>query len=70
MAHRVRFDYVVHEDGRAFHPGEVFEPSPETLENQGYKLDPVTPEPAAKTQKIQGPPQDRMIKKPPRAKKR
>ena len=39
MQFRVRYDYVVHEGSRVYHPGEVFTPSPATLESQGWKLD-------------------------------
>ncbi len=68
MQHRVRHDYVVHLGaGRTLGPGEVFEPSPEVLENQGYKLDPLpAPEqqmkPEPETREVPKPPKDRAIK--------
>ncbi len=74
--HRVRHDYTVHlGPGRTLGPGEVFEPSAEVLEKQGYKLDRLpepepekekksevrlAPEPA--TKEVPKPPKDRAIK--------
>ena len=41
-AYRVRNGYVVHlPDSKCLEEGEVFEPSPEVLENQGWKVEPV-----------------------------
>ncbi len=69
--YRVREGYVVHlENGKKLSPGEVFEPSLEVLDSQGWKIEPVkeaepvaeNPKPATKD--VEAPPQDRMIKKP------
>lgn len=72
--HRVRHDYTVHlGPGRTLGPGEVFEPSSEVLEKQGYKLDLVrekAPAPSAEKAIAPGPeskdvsksPKDRAIK--------
>jgi hypothetical protein len=72
--HRVRHDYTVHlGPGRTLGPGEVFEPSAEVLEKQGYKLDLVQEEaPKPEAEKAEGkgpeakdvsrPPKDRAVK--------
>ena len=42
MKYRVRQGYVVHQGVRVILPGEVFVPSPEVLETQAWKIEPVT----------------------------
>jgi hypothetical protein len=73
--HRVRHDYTVHlGPGRTLGPGEVFEPTTEVLEKQGYKLDRLPdPEPETKaeaqaepekseTREVPKAPKDRAVK--------
>jgi len=76
MQYRVRNDYVVHlGKGNVVKSGEVFEPTPKVLEEQGWKLEPVNGEqPPAKTngpgpasspetKEVPEPPKDRAMKK-------
>jgi len=76
MQYRVRDDYVVHlGKGNVLKAGEVFEPTPKVLEEQGWKLEPVNGEPqpgkangpdpvlAPETKEVPEPPKDRAIKK-------
>ncbi len=69
--YQVREGYVVHlENGKKLSSGEVFEPDQEVLESQGWKIEPVkeaepvAEQPKTTTKDVEGPPQDRMIKKP------
>ncbi len=69
--YRVREGYVVHlENSKTLSPGEVFEPSQEVLDSQGWKIEPVKEAESVAEQLMQAakdveaPPQDRMIKKP------
>ena len=68
--HRVRHDYTVHlGPGKTLGPGEVFEPSPEVLEKQGYKLDRLPdPEPETKAEAKAEPekPEAREVSKAPK----
>ena len=54
-AFRVRNGYVVHlPDGKCLEEGEVFEPSPEIMDYQGWKVEPVPVEkPQAEAEKLQ-----------------
>jgi hypothetical protein len=76
MQYRVRNDYVVHlGKGNVVKSGEVFEPTPKVLEEQGWKLEPVNGEkppvkskepdlaPAPETKEVPEPPKDRAMKK-------
>jgi hypothetical protein len=76
MQYRVRDDYVVHlGKGNVLKAGEVFEPTPKVLEEQGWKLEPVNGEPQAgntkapdpapvpETKEVPEPPKDRAMKK-------
>jgi hypothetical protein len=76
MQYRVRDDYVVHlGKGNVLKSGEVFEPTPKVLEEQGWKLEPVNgeapagkgkdPDPALapETKEVPEPPKDRAMKK-------
>ncbi len=69
--YQVREGYVVHlENGKKLSPGEVFEPSQDVLDSQGWKIEPVREAEAVVEQTkqvakdVEAPPQDRMIKKP------
>ncbi len=69
--YRVREGYVVHlENGKELSPGEIFEPAPEVLDSQGWKIEPVkeaelvAEQSKPTTKDVEKPPQDRMIKKP------
>jgi len=76
MQYRVRDCYVVHlGKGNVLKSGEVFDPSPKVLEEQGWKIEPVGDEPhqakgdkldpASKpeTKEVPEPPKDRAVKK-------
>lgn len=76
MQYRVRDEYVVHlGKGNVLKAGEVFEPTPKVLAEQGWKIEPVgdesqpgksdKPDPAAKpeTKEVPEPPKDRAMKK-------
>jgi hypothetical protein len=76
MQYRVRDNYVVHlGKGNVLKSGEVFEPTPKVLEEQGWKLEPVNgeaptakakepdPAPAPETKEVPEPPKDRAMKK-------
>jgi hypothetical protein len=39
MAYRVRVGFVVHEGPRVYYPGQIFQPTLATLENQSWKLE-------------------------------
>jgi hypothetical protein len=68
--YRVREGYVVHLPGtrQTLSPGEVFEPSPEVLTKQSWKIEPVQEtepvkeEPKPETKEVKKPPRDRAIK--------
>ncbi len=69
--YRVREGYVVHlENSKTLSPGEIFEPSQEVLDSQGWKIepvketDPVVEQTKQAAKDIEAPPQDRMIRKP------
>lgn len=58
--YRVREGYVVHfEGGRTLSAGETFEPSPDVLARQSWKIEPVL----AATREMLKPPRDRAIKR-------
>jgi len=76
MQYRVRDAYVVHlGKGNVVKGGEVFEPTPKVLEEQGWKIEPVNgepkpdktkgpdPAPAPETKEVPDPPKDRAMKK-------
>jgi hypothetical protein len=76
MQYRVRDDYVVHlGKGNVLKSGEVFEPTPKVLKEQGWKLEPVNgepqpgktkdpdPAPSPETKEVPEPPKDRAMKK-------
>ncbi len=76
MQYRVRDEYVVHlGKGNVVKGGEVFEPTPKVLEEQGWKIEPVGEEPQAgksdkpdpitkpEIKEVPEPPKDRALKK-------
>jgi hypothetical protein len=76
MHYRVRDAYVVHlGKGNVVKGGEVFEPTPKVLQEQGWKIEPVNGEPkpdktkapdsapAPETKEVPEPPKDRTMKK-------
>jgi len=76
MQYRVRDEYVVHlGKGNVLKAGEVFEPTPKVLEEQGWKIEPVNgepqpgktkgpdPAPTPETKEVPEPPKDRTMKK-------
>ena len=76
MQYRVRDAYVVHlGKGNAVKGGEVFEPTPKVLQEQGWKIEPVNgepkpgktkgadPAPTPGTKEVLEAPKDRAMKK-------
>jgi hypothetical protein len=62
----VRNGYVVHfPGGKSLGPGEVFEPTPDILANQGWKLTPIVegkPPEEVEQKSFKKPPRDRAMK--------